>query len=333
MADWVRNGLINLYANNAIEAVEDDAQLIIDALNAAAPDGTAPITGITDLLNLPDYTPLNQQITDAKAELERSGFHDNTLTTDQKRYTVLELMYKHNRRSEDVDNSLHKNRIYLFRDVALAAFAQQGLWTEAQQQHFEALSEKFAEHRILFISYTNKPDDPIHVYENYNHIYDRLPRNERDEDIREQRNQLPLYLSKRFKSMNMHNVFYDKKVLRVGDEWESIIRKECLNAFTLVQIITPQALTWSENSNWVFKEWEIFNNQPETAGIPRNRYFMLCYLANLNDADFDYPQWVQDMQAIQYITMKNDATTMEGYIRNIRTQVDEFIRNNIIRAL
>ena len=133
---------------------------------------------------------------------------------------------------KDEEGNEKKNRKYEFAEKIIQKLFIESLWNEKEIKIYKILTDWLD----IFLSYTNREAHTINI------SYEILLKHALNEDIYELYKNKPFnliayYISKCFKSNNLR-CFYDKDILKYGDDLKNKIFDYCKKSLSFVQLIS-----------------------------------------------------------------------------------------------
>ncbi|MEO1626735.1 MAG: hypothetical protein AAFV25_16395, partial [Bacteroidota bacterium] len=306
--------LVELFSDHRIEEVEkDDLKMVKDAFHKTDRD---------QLMELDGYSTYYSKIQQLKQQLE--DIQQNH--TDAKSQINASIILLKNLSESDVDSESSFDLLAYYKQLVEGQF-HVVQWDDAELAVFRSKWDFVFEWKDYFLSYTNRNASETNSdYRNLlRQVFSQLPRVEERTRV----NLLARVIANYLKRNNLRG-FFDKDVLKCGDDFGDKIQDYCQSAFAFVQLVEEETLNDSPTAiNWCKKEYDLFETDSRLAEYvkvgEKNRHFFILTdsHSDLRPANLPntYQDWFRHITTTNYQLAANNNKQLRRRIRQIAEQI------------
>ena len=249
--------LIELYAENDVEAINQDESLLMGVFGRSA----------SDLSKDDNFTTEQAFVAELKSKIE--GRRDKFKTPDQEARIAEGLLLLLDLAMYDPSRPSTKTlRMNTLQSLIETIYGK--AWNKNQLAHFKFVSDLLKEWKTYFLSYTNH--DPEDINNKYRAVIERhvSPGILRERDSSKD-NLLAEAIVQRLKKENIRGSFYDKENIRLADVIKNKIESAAAGTFAFVQLVQYETFVL-DDPNWCFEEYKIFEHRNQEIVTQYNSY-------------------------------------------------------------
>jgi hypothetical protein len=262
--------LIALFANNSIQAIRDDPSLLVTAFDDELQ--TTERT-IDVLMNRHQFPELRELVERLKRIIERMEEDPEFIKADPKAQVSrsLRALFRFVR-FENVPDITLEFRAKALRDLLLGHYGADVTWSPAQRKHFDFVFERLMAWKTYFLSYTNHGGSVVNS--TFKEVVDLHTEPEILSARERTRHNIlaDAIVNSLRKRVGKRGGFFDKSDIKVADDLDDKISPAATRTFAFVQLVHLETFDTTQDVNWSWKEYSLFDNYNELELQGREEY-------------------------------------------------------------